>query len=93
MPGDSRLNMGDQVIAGASGEAVRVSEARIAISCGGMKARQVAVCIADLPIFGAIGLNGPAMVLGLDALAPNSAKQKGSRVVLSAAADAVWVEQ
>jgi hypothetical protein len=27
-----------------------------------MKARPVAICIADLPIFGAIGLNGPAMV-------------------------------
>ena len=92
--GDARVRQTDDVIAGASGEPVRVAEARMTIELGGGARREgVLVNIADLPVFAAVGLPGPASVLGLDSLAPNAeAAGEGSRVVLGVSAGRVWIE-
>ena len=95
--GDPRVQLTDTVIAGATGEPVRLSEAELAVGlgAGGEDGRRaVTGFIADLPIFPAIfGAEQPAMILGLDALAPDAhAGTATSRVVLSASTGAVWVE-
>ncbi len=94
---DPRLRLTDTVIAGASGEPIRTREARLDLSLGdggepsSQAQRRLQVSVADLPVFGALGMRGAAMVLGIDALAPN-ADAAGSRVVLAAGRDQVWVE-
>ena len=95
-PEDPRVRLTDDVIAGASGEPVRVSEARLTVELGGGARREnVLVNIADLPVFAAIGMPGAAAVLGLDSLAPRAeseAEVAGSRLVLAACDARVWVE-
>ena len=54
--------------------------------------RSLLLHVADLPVFEAIGLGGAAMVAGLDCLAPSAAGEAGSRLVLAAGRDALWVE-
>ena len=92
--GDPRMRKTDTVIAGATGEPVRLSEAELEVGLGEKGSRAVTGFIADLPIFPAIfGAEQPAMILGLDALAPDAdAGTATSRVVLSASTGAVWVE-
>ena len=85
----------DTVIAGQTGEPIRVAEAPLDLYLGdGGAARRTApdVSIADLPIFATLGVRGPAMVLGLDCLAAPKAGEYGARVVLSARDGLVWLE-
>ena len=90
---DPRVKQTDDVIAGASGEPVRVAEATLTLDLGGGARREdVLVNIADLPIFAAVGLPGAAAVLGLDSLAPKAQEAKGSRIVLAARDAKAWVE-
>ena len=93
-PEDPRVRVTDDVIAGASGEPIRVSEARLLLELGGGARREnVLVNIADLPVFAAVGMPGPAAVLGLDALAARAdSEAAGSRVVLAVQDARVWVE-
>ena len=93
--GDPRARLTDDVIAGATGEPVRVWEARLTVELGGVRREDMLVNIADLPIFGAIGLPAAAAVIGLDTLAPRAdggAEEQGSRVVLAARDGRVWLE-
>lgn len=90
---DPRVRQTDDVIAGATGEPVRVSEVVMTLQIGGAKRTDVLVNIADLPIFSAIGLPPAAAVLGLDTLAPNAeTNADGSRIVLAAKDTRVWIE-
>mmetsp|Transcript_61929 Transcript_61929/g.170176 ORF Transcript_61929/g.170176 Transcript_61929/m.170176 type:complete len:98 (+) Transcript_61929:1-294(+) len=90
---DPRVRLTDDVIAGASGDPIRVSEARLTLDAGGARRAALLVNIADLPVFSAIGLPGAAAVLGLDALAPSAELESGSRVLLAARDMRVWVEE
>ena len=67
-----RVCAAPQVIGGATGEPVRVREATLAVRLGGegAEARPLAVSVAELPIFGSLGLGERGLILGLDALAP-----------------------
>ena len=91
-----RVQQTDTVIAGQTGEPIRVAEAPLDLYLGdGGAARRTApdVSIADLPIFATLGVRGPAMVLGLDCLAaPKAGANYGARVVLSARDGLVWLE-
>ena len=89
---DPRVRQTDDVVAGASGDPVRVSETTLALELGCGAQRQITISIADLPVFSAIGLTGPAAVLGLDALAPRAEEEIGSRVILATRDRRVWVE-
>ena len=71
---DPRVRLTNDVIAGATGAPVRVSETRITIEMSGARRENMLVNIADLPIFSAIGLPAAAAVLGLDALAPRASE-------------------
>ncbi len=93
--GDPRLVLTDQFIAGATGEPVRVREATFQLGLGeGAESRETArtLGVAELPVFAAIGLPGPAVVLGIDTLAPAAEEERGSRVVLAARDGTVWVD-
>ena len=82
-----RVKRTDTVIAGQTGEPIRVAEAPLDLYLGdgGAAAGRRPTSIADLPIFGTLGVRGPAMVLGLDCLAAlQSRREYGARVVLSA---------
>ena len=90
---DPRVQQTDDVIAGASGEPVRVAEARLTLELdGGARRENVLVNIADLPIFAAVGLPGAAAVLGLDSLAARAEEAEGSRIILAARDAKAWVE-
>ncbi|EOD33446.1 hypothetical protein EMIHUDRAFT_441125 [Emiliania huxleyi CCMP1516] len=105
--GDPRVAATDQVLAGATGVPVRVSEATATLGLGGAPAglfgsadapsrvrRETTLAIADLPVFDALGLgDAPAMVLGLDVIAPGLDEGEGSRVVLAAGAGRMWVDR
>ena len=94
--GDPRVAATDQVIAGATGEPLVVHEAKATVQWvaadGRASRRSLLLHVADLPVFEAIGLGGAAMVAGLDCLAPSAAGEAGSRLVLAAGRDALWVE-
>ena len=90
---DPRVRQTGDVIAGASGEPVRVAEATLTLELGGgVRRENVLVNIADLPVFAAVGLPGAAAVLGLDSLAPRAEEAAGSRLVLAARDATAWVE-
>ena len=84
---DARIKLTDTVIGGATGEPLRVREARCSVRLGGPSAavQPLEVAVAELPIFGALGLGDTAMILGLDALATSRDVARGSRVVLDVA--------
>jgi len=91
--GDSRVQLTDNVVAGATGEPVRLTEADAFINFGHDKRRRVRLSIADLPVFGQLGFRGPAMVLGMDCLASKAdTGQDGRRIVLSARRGRTWIE-
>ena len=89
--GDARVETTDDVVAGASGAPVRLSAADATLLVEGDQ-RPLRLSIVDLPIMAQLGMTGPAMVLGLDALAPRSEEAAGSRVVLQAGEGRVWLE-
>ncbi len=71
---------------------MRVSEVEVDLCFGEQASRRVTASVADLPVFAAVGLRGPAVVLGLDALAPRGQGGAGGRLVLSAGENVVWLE-
>lgn len=92
--GDARVRTTNDVIAGASGEPVRIAEARLTLELDdGTLREDVVVNIADLPIFSAVGLPRAAAVLGLDSLAPSAEAEAGSRLVLATSEAKLWVER
>ena len=73
-----RVKQTDTVVAGQTGEPIRVAEAPLDLFLGDGGAATMTtpdVSIADLPIFGTLGVRGPAMVLGLDCLAAPKARR------------------